>query len=219
MLLTETGPAPEEDEMTRPHEPAHPPRDRSDDDDGFADRGERDDHKQPDSRVYRTNTGEVIGTAKDAAESVSRFTPAQTVTFLLIAVVIFILGSQTYQSVVSREESRSSAQERRDAAAASIRENNAQRELDRQQGEVRERRMDEQQVSRDRDMRTWFSSESEKRMRFESEERAKDRLAIAALVAEKTEDRKAIAALISSVDELRKVLLKKHEEEGCPLSP
>lgn len=216
MLLTETGPAPEENEMTRPHDPSPPSRGRSSDgDDDFPDR----DDDRPEPRSYRTNAGEVIGTAKDAAESVSRFTPAQTVTFLLIAVVIFILGSQTYQSVISREETRLAAQERKEAAATSIRENNAQRELDRQQSDVRERRTEEQQTSRDRDMRAWFSGESEKRMRFESDERAKDRVVIAALAVEKAEDRKAIAALIASVDELRKVLLKKHEEEGCPLPP
>ncbi len=150
---------------------------------------------QSGSKVYRTRTGELIGTTTEAVSTMARFTPTQAITVLLIVLVGFICITQTFQSWSDREERRSAAVERQTATATTLRENNAQVELTRSHC-----------VQESASLRSYFAEQTDRRMRFEADERAKDRA--------------AIASVIASLEELKKILkVKNEDDQDDPLPP
>ncbi len=172
-----------------------------------------DDQEQPapppqgGSKVYRTRTGELIGTTTEAVQTMAKFSPTQAITVLVILLVGFICITQSFQAWSDREERRSAAVERAAATATTIRENNAQVELTRTHC-----------VRESDSLRSFFADQSDKRMRFEAEERSKDRAVLARMTDEKAKETLSLNAILASFEELKKILLKKNEEE-CPLPP
>lgn len=138
------------------------------------------------SKTYKTRTGEIIGTSVEAAKVFAGFTPTHIMMLATLVLILFLCISQVIQGNADREERRSVARERQDAAATLIRENNAQTELMRQHCS-----------SESASLRAYFAEQNDRRMRFEAEERVKDR--------------SALTSLLESFDQLRKTILKKFD--------
>lgn len=113
--------------------------------------------EKPKTGDMRTKTGRFLLEA-------AKLSAAQVLSMLCIASLGFICSLQAFQVYSEREERKLLARERQDATATSIRESNAQAELVRNHCSVEAK-----------ELRAFFAEQNERRMKFESEERAKDR--------------------------------------------
>ncbi len=154
--------------------------------------------KQHESLPRRSRTAEIVDASNGVVETVSRFTPQQAIIVICVVLMGFVCINQAFTTWSDREERKQTAKERQDASALAIRENNAQAELTRQHC-----------AGESTALRAYFAEQNEKRMRFEADERAKDRVVLAQLTNEKAEQNKAITSLVTSFEELRKILLRK----------
>ncbi len=150
------------------------------------------------SKVHRTRTAEIIDAGTSAATAVARFTPQQAIIVICVVLMGFVCINQAFTTWSDREERRQTARERQDASALAIRENNAQAELTRQHC-----------AAESTSLRAYFAEQNERRMRFEAEERAKDRAVLSGLTDEKKRERDMIAMLLTSFEELRKIIASK----------
>jgi hypothetical protein len=120
----------------------------------------------------RTRAAEVADAVSEGTARIAKLSPQQILSVVAIISLGFICAMQALQVYYEREERKAVIQERQDASAAQMRENNAQSELTRQHC-----------ASEAKELRTFFADQNEKRMRFEAGERDKDRAALVALVA------------------------------------
>jgi hypothetical protein len=138
----------------------------------------------------RTRTAEVTDAVTEGMERVGKLAPQQVMVLFALVALCFICSMQAFQMFTDREDRRNIARERQDAAAAQIRESNAQSELTRQHCQ-----------NETRDLRTFFAEQNEKRLKFESEERSKDRAVLQMMAARIQDIERAIGA-------------KKEEDQG-----
>jgi hypothetical protein len=103
------------------------------------------------SKIHRTRAAEVIDAASESVSRVARLTPQQVLTVIAVGILGFVCTMQAFQTWSDRQERKEVARERQDAAAAQIRESNAQAELSRQSCERRER-----------DLQSFFATEGDK---------------------------------------------------------
>lgn len=126
---------------------------------------------EPVPKARRTRTAEVADAVSEAGVRIARLSPQQVMTIICVMAFGFICSAQAFQAWSDREERREAARDRLDATASQIRENNAQSELTRQHC-----------ASESTNLRAFFAEQNDRRMRFEADERAKDRAALATLV-------------------------------------
>ncbi len=127
---------------------------------------------EPGTKERRHLPSEVIDAAADGMTRLGRLNPAQVMTIFAILSLGFICSLQAFQVYADREDRKAAVRERQEAASAVLRENNAQVELARQHCQ-----------NESRDLRAFFDTQNEKRLRFEAEERSKDRAVLTALAA------------------------------------
>ena len=130
----------------------------------------------------RTRTAEVADAVSEATARVARLSPQQILSVVAIISLGFICSLQAFQVWNEREERKSIGHERAEQGAAQMRENNAQSELTRQHC-----------ASESRELRAFFAAQEEKRMRFEADQREKDRAATAAVAAKLADIERALA--------------------------
>ncbi len=148
---------------------------------------EEDTQEIPPKPPKRTRTGEIIGAATEGVQVVSRLSPQQAIVVICVVLMGFVCVSQAFNTWSDREERKAASSERIEAAASTIRENNAQAELTRQHC-----------AQESSSLRGFFADQNERRMRFEADEKAKDRAVLTSLTA--------------AFEELKKVLSKKPGE-------
>jgi hypothetical protein len=129
----------------------------------------------------RTRTAEVADAIADSATRIARLNPQQILGIIAVGILGFVCAMQAFQAWSDREERKETARERQEANAVLVRENNAQAELTRQHC-----------ASESTALRAFFNDQSDRRMRFEAEERAKDRAVLSALTARLADLEKAI---------------------------
>jgi Flp pilus assembly protein TadB len=128
------------------------------------------DGSKSDPPARRTRTAEIADAITDGAGKIGRLAPQQVLTIIAVGILGFVCSLQAFQTWNEREERREVSRERQEAAAIQLREQNAQAELTRQHC-----------ASEATALRAFFSEQNDKRMRFETEERAKDRAVLTML--------------------------------------
>lgn len=96
-----------------------------------------DDESQDDStpphpappKVYRTRTGELVGTATEAADTVAKWTPQSLVQIICVVLLSVLVAGFAAVLWVNQEASKGRDREMRELTAGQIRETNAREEL------------------------------------------------------------------------------------------
>lgn len=161
--------------MSRDHESVR--EDEPEDEDREPRRRERD----PDPPPRRTRAAEVADAVAENTLKLSRLTPQQVLTVIAVGIMAFVCSLQAFQVYSEREERKEIGRERQEWNATQMREQNAQSELTRQHC-----------AAESSQLRNFFSDQNDRRMRFEADERAKDRAVLTALVARLADLEKAI---------------------------